>query len=64
MDDFTKQYLRYGGFCGECGEALEPVMKEDYEKFGLCPYNGKHPTRCIRNYERRRNIKKSNRESY
>lgn len=36
MNDFTKQYLHYGGFCGECGEALEPVLNEDYEKFGLC----------------------------
>lgn len=40
---FEKQYLHYGGFCSECGEAVHPILNDDVETFGECPYNGKHP---------------------
>lgn len=33
---FRKQEMQYGGFCGFCGEGLEPVLNMDYETFGLC----------------------------
>lgn len=34
--DFEKQYLRYGGFCPDCGNAVEPVLNNDYIKLGEC----------------------------
>jgi len=40
---FDKQYLRYGGFCGECGEGVKPMLNDDVDTFGLCEFNGSHP---------------------
>lgn len=42
---FNKQYLRYGGFCGYCGEGVKPLLNNDEATFGLCEYDGEHP-RC------------------
>lgn len=40
---FSRQYLVYGGFCGTCGEAVEPILNHDVATFGKCPHNGNHP---------------------
>ena len=42
---FNQQYL-HSGFCGDCGEGIEPYVKGgDEALFGKCEYNGSHP-RC------------------
>ncbi len=33
---FEKQYLKGGGFCGACGEAVEPILGEDNKLLGKC----------------------------
>lgn len=32
----NRQYKEYGGFCADCGNAIEPVVNENYDMLGLC----------------------------
>ena len=41
---FQKQYLRYGGFCGTCGDGITPLVNDDIDTFGLCQHHGSHPS--------------------
>lgn len=48
---FERQYLSYGGFCGTCGEGVKPILNNDTEMFGECPFDGTHPVSDIANEE-------------
>lgn len=39
-DAYFNKQLHRGGFCGWCGDAVEPIYNNDIEVFGRCPYKG------------------------